>query len=31
MDSLTKSLNSDLIGNFNGLPDGLPVRRTLKK
>ena len=31
MDQLTKSLNSDLIGNFNGLPVGLPVRRTLKK
>ena len=31
MDQLTKSLNSDLIGNFNGLPDVLPVRRTLKK
>jgi 4-hydroxy-3-methylbut-2-enyl diphosphate reductase len=31
MDPLTKSLNSDLIGNFNGLPVGLPVRRTLKK
>ena len=31
MDQLTKSLNSDLIGNFNGLPDGIPVRRTLKK
>ena len=31
MDQLTKSLYSDLIGNFNGLPDGIPVRRTLKK